>query len=714
MKDLEYILNKYKEDGFSEDKIKKIEEAYNYALKKHEGKKRKDGTDFITHPLKVARILCDLNVDEVTIIAALVHETISESDATSKELEKLFGSEVSHIVVSLTKINRLKLSDDSESSGLYLRKVLVGLSEDPRVLIIKLADRLHNMRTLDYLPVDKQKQKAMETMNVLIPIAHRLGINSIKSELEDLSLKYSKPEVYESILEKLDGTREELNNVLNEMIESVSEILSSHNIKFKIKGRVKSVYSIYTKLCTGRKWSDIYDILAMRAIVDDVSDCYLAAGLIHAKYRPIPKRFKDYIAMPKANMYQSLHTSVFGIDGHIFEIQLRTKEMDDIAENGIASHWSYKEHTSSNIKNIMDQKLEMYKNLIDSYNEDVSDDVFKEHMEDELLSDLIYVFTPKGDVMELPTGSTPIDFAYRIHTNVGEKMVGAIVNESIVPIDYKLQDGDIVKIKTDPNSMPNKDWLNIVKTSQAKNKIKSYFSKVDKEKYIELGNNLLEKEIRKQKLSFKEVMSEEHLNKLYKDLKVKSIEEIYLNIGSLRYTPSYIINLIYEDKKNVQDILLDKVLNNNKTTTKNNYKKDILVAGYDDILVNIADCCHPVKGDEIIGYITKGNGVTIHKKNCINIKNINDRLINVNWNLDSDNTYISKLKIITNNDYNNMLDIITKASLKNVIVTSINEFNKNNTHGYNITIKVKDKNILDSFIESIRILSYVSKVELED
>ena len=714
MKDLEYILNKYKEEGFSEDKIKKIEEAYDYAFKKHEGKKRKDGNDFITHPLKVARILCDLNVDEVTIIAALVHETISESDATNKELEKLFGSEVSHIVVSLTKINKLKLSDDSESSGLYLRKVLVGLSEDPRVLIIKLADRLHNMRTLDYLPVDKQKQKAMETMNVLIPIAHRLGINSIKSELEDLSLKYSKPEVYESILEKLDGTREELNNVLNEMIESVSEILSSHNIKFKIKGRVKSVYSIYTKLCTGRKWSDIYDILAMRAIVDDVSDCYLAAGLIHAKYRPIPKRFKDYIAMPKANMYQSLHTSVFGIDGHIFEIQLRTKEMDDIAENGIASHWSYKEHTSSNIKNIMDQKLEMYKNLIDSYNEDVSDDVFKEHMEDELLSDLIYVFTPKGDVMELPTGSTPIDFAYRIHTNVGEKMVGAIVNESIVPIDYKLQDGDIVKIKTDPNSMPNKDWLNIVKTSQAKNKIKSYFSKVDKEKYIELGNNLLEKEIRKQKLSFKEVMSEEHLNKLYKDLKVKSIEEIYLNIGSLRYTPSYIINLIYEDKKNVQDILLDKVLNNNRTTTKNNYKKDILVAGYDDILVNIADCCHPVKGDQIIGYITKGNGVTIHKKNCINIKNINDRLINVNWNLDSDNTYISKLKIITNNDYNNMLDIITKASLKNVIVTSINEFNKNNTHGYNITIKVKDKNILDSFIESIRILSYVSKVELED
>ena len=713
MNDINYILNKYEEEGFSEDKLNKIKEAYQYALDKHKGKKRKDGSDFITHPLSVARILCDIHVDDITIISALVHETISESDSTQEELEKLFGSEVGHIVESLTKINKLKLNDDSESSSLYLRKVLVGLSEDPRVLIIKLADRLHNMRTLDYLPLYKQKQKAMETMNVLIPIAHRLGINSIKSELEDLSLKYSKPDVYQSILEKLDGTREELNNVLNDMLESVSEILSSHGIKFKIKGRVKSVYSIYTKLCTGRKWSDIYDILAMRAIVDNVSDCYLAAGLIHAKYRPIPNRFKDYIAMPKSNMYQSLHTSVFGTDGHIFEIQLRTKEMDDIAENGIASHWSYKEHTSSNIKNIMDQKLEMYKNIIDSYNEDVSDDVFKEHVEDELLSDLIYVFTPKGDVMELPKGSTPIDFAYRIHTNVGDKMVGAIVNENIVPIDYKLQDGDIVKIKTDQSSSPNKDWLNIVKTSQAKNKIKSYFSKIDKEKYTELGSNLLEKEIRKQKLSFKDVMSEEHLNKLYKDLKLKNIDEIYLSIGSLRYTPSYIINLIYEDKKNVQDILLDKVLNNNKIDKKNVYKKDILVQGCDDILVSIADCCHPVKGDEIIGYITKGNGVTVHKKDCINIKDIKERLIEVNWNLSSDNTYISNLKIITNDNHNNMLEIITKASLKNIIVTSINEFNKNNIHGYNVILKVKDKETLNNFMESIRILPFVSSITLE-
>ena len=694
MEIIEYIIEKYKNEGLEDCKLDKIKEAYLYAKDKHEGKMRKSGEEFIEHPLNVAKILCDINVDDTAIVAALVHETVSESDATIEELEDLFGSDVSIIVDSLTKINKLKLSDNSESSSTYLKKVLVGMSEDVRVLIIKLADRLHNMRTLSYLPLEKQKQKAMETMNVLIPIAHRLGINSIKSELEDLCLRYTKPDVYQSILEKLDGTREELNKVLNEMLESVSEILSSHNIKFKIKGRVKSVYSIYTKLCTGRKWSDIYDILAMRAIVEDVSDCYLAAGLIHSKFRPIPKRFKDYIAMPKANMYQSLHTSVFGEDGHIFEIQIRTKDMDEIAENGIASHWSYKEHTAGNIKNLMDQKLEMYKNLIDSHATDESDEIFAKSMEEELLSDLIYVFTPKGDVMELPTGSTPIDFAFRVHTNVGEKMVGAIVNENIVPLDYVLQDGDIVKIKTDSSSKPNKDWLNIVKTTQAKNKIKSYFSKIDREKYVSLGESLIDKEVRKQKLSFKEVFTDENINKICNDLKVKNLEEVYLNVGALRYTATYIINLIYEDKKNVQDVLLDKVLNKNYEI-KNNYKKDIIVDGCDDILVNIAECCKPVKGDEIIGYITKGNGVSVHKKTCVNKKNIETRLINVSWNMDSDNSYVSKLKIYTNESKNNLIDIVTKASLKNVIV------------------KVKNKNDLEEFKESVRILPFVVKVELE-
>ena len=316
--------------------------------------------------------------------------------------------------------------------------------------------------------------------------------------------------------------------------------------------------------------------------------------------------------------------------------------------------------------------------------------------------------------MEMPVGATPIDFAYRIHTNVGEKMVGAIVNEKIVQLDYQLQDGDIVKIKTDPNSKPNKDWLNIVKTTQAKNKIKSYFSKQDREKYIELGESLLEKEIRKQKLSIKEVINDKNIEKICRDLKVKDLDEIYLNIGSLRYTATYIINLIYEDKKNVQDVLLDKVLNNKRIDRTNIYKKDIIVDGCDDILVNIADCCHPVKGDEIIGYITKGYGVSVHKKTCKNLKGIDSRLISVSWNSEADNTYIAKLKVITNNTDNNVLSIVTNASLKNVTITSINEFNKYNITGYNVIIKVKDKDNLDNFVESLNMLSFVIKVELED
>lgn len=711
MNRLNYLLDKYKSLGYTESSLDKIKEAYNFALEKHKGKKRKSGDDFVVHPIEVAIILSDLNMDDITIIAALVHETTIESDATLEELETLFGEDVRKIVESLTKINRLKLNDDSESSSLYLRKVLVGLAEDPRVLIIKLADRLHNMRTLDMLSQEKQKQKATETLNVLIPIAHRLGINSIKSELEDLCLKYLKPDVYQGILDKLDGTREELNNVLNEMIENVSEILTENNIKFTIKGRVKSVHSIYTKLSTGKKWSDIYDILAMRAIVEKESDCYLAVGLIHAKYRPVPKRFKDYISMPKSNMYQSLHTSVFGCGGHIFEIQLRTKEMDEIAENGIASHWSYKEHSSGAIKNLMDQKLELYRNIIESHKEDETDDIFAKSMKDEFLSDVIYVFTPKGDVMEFPQGATPIDFAYRVHSDVGEHTVGAIVNENIVPLDYELQDGDIVKIKTDINSSPNKDWLNIVKTTQAKNKIRSYFSKIDREKYINLGKDLLEKEIRKQKLLFKEVLNNQNIEKLCKDLKIKDLDELYLNIGSLRYTATYIINLIYEDKKNVQDILLDKVLN--KSESKNmNYKKDIIVAGYDDILVTIADCCHPVKGDEIIGYVTKGNGVTIHKKDCNNIKGIESRLIDVEWNSKTDNTYITKLKIITTDINNNLVNIVNCASQKNISISSITELKKDLNFGYNVSIKVKNKDDLENFVESIRILPFVLKIEI--
>lgn len=706
---IEYILKKAKANDYTKIELETISEAYKFAKKAHDGQKRKNGDKQIDHCLTVAGIVADLNVDATTIVAALIHETYHLSGVSLEIIEAKFGNQVKIIIDNLAKLKKLKLTDDNESSSIYLRKVLVGISEDVRVLIIKLADRLHNMRTADALNEKVRKQKAKETIEVLIPIAHRLGINSIKSELEDLCLKHSKPDIYNEILEKLDGTRESLTSSLEEMKNNISEILTDHEIEFEIKSRLKSVYSIYTKLTTGRKWSDIYDILALRLIVPTESDCYLAVGLIHSKYRSIPKRFKDFIAMPKANMYQSLHTAVFGASGHIFEVQLRTPEMDEMAEHGIASHWSYKEH-KSNIQNIMEQKLELFRNIIESNIEEKSDEIFAQNMNEEFLKEQIYVFTPKGDVMELPNGATPIDFAYRIHSGVGDKTVGAIVNDVIVPLNYELNDGDIVKINTSTTAKPSKQWLKFIKTSQAKNKIKSYFSKKDRENYITRGKELLEKEVRKQKLSISEVLSTDNINKVLKDLKISNYDELLLSIGSLRYTAVYIINLIFEDKKSVEDIMLSRV--SKISDKKPSYKNDVIVSGTDNILVSMAACCNPVPGNPIIGFVTKGKGVTVHKKDCSNIKNESNRLIDVSWNenLSLTSFYNVKLIIKTNTLNNHILEIVTKASLKNVSITSIKEFNMGKALDYEVTVKVRNNEELDNYIEELNQTKFVLEV----
>lgn len=671
--------------------LDRIKKAYAFALKEHEGRKRLTNEDYITHPLNVANILLNLNVDVTTIEGALLHETINNGSATEEQIEELFGKEVKNIVVSISKINRLELSDNSDSSAVYLRKVLVGLSEDVRILYVKLADRLHNMRTIWAVNEKKQKRKANETMTVLVPIAHRLGINSIKSELEDICLRYLKPDVYKDIEEKLANTRMELNTSLNEMKEQITDILATHDLQFEIKGRVKSVYSIYNKLNKGKKWNDIYDFLALRVILEKESDCYLAVGLVHSKFRPIPKRFKDYIAMPKENMYQSLHTTVFGVDGHLFEVQFRTFEMDEIAEKGLASHWSYKEKGAKKVQNIMEQKLEMFRSAIEASESEENDGAFaNDIIQNDFLSELIYVFTPKGDVVELPKGSTPIDFAYRIHSNIGDKTVGAIVNEVMVPLTYELQDNDIVKIKTNNNASPNKDWLNIAKTSQAKSKIKAFFSKQDRVKYVEKGKEILEKELRKKKLIFNEILSDKNIEKICKDLKLKDLEDIYLSIGSLRYTAGYIINLTNEEKHNVQDALIEKMTSNNYFKHKENYKSDIIVSGADDILVSLAKCCHPIKGDEIVGYITKGEGIVIHKKTCFNILDKTERLVDVTWNNTSSNSYFTTLNIEVIEGKNYLLDILTIASMKNIVIDSAKTIDLNNKIRYEIVIKVKN------------------------
>ena len=682
-----------------------IKRAYEYALKEHAGMKRLSGDDFITHPLEVTKILMDLNVDDVTIIASFLHEVINNGNTTYEELQNEFGEEVAMIVNSVSKINKLELPDNNESSIIYLRKILVGLAEDVRVLYIKLADRLHNMRTNWAINPAKQKEKANETMTILVPIAHRLGINSIKSELENLSLYYLKPDVYNDILEKLNNTVAELDSYLEEMKESIIELLREAGITFEIKGRVKSVYSIYNKLNNGKEWDKIYDILALRVFVDTEAECYQVIGLIHSRFRPMPKRFKDYIASPKENMYQSLHTTVFGVEGKVFEIQVRTYEMDEIAEKGVASHWSYKEKGTKKIQNIMEQKLEMFRNVIEaSINE--SDVDFENAVTTNIFSESIYTYTPKGDVIELPVGSTPIDFAYRIHSRVGDTTVGAIVNDQIVPLSYELQNDDVVNIKTNSNATPNKDWINIAKTNQAKNKIKAYFSKKDKEEYITKGKDILEKELRKRKLAFSDVLTNDAISKITKDLKLKDLDDIYLAIGSLRYTAGYIINLTSNDKKSLEDAFLER----KRDLPKINYKSDILVEGTGNIMVNIAKCCMPIKGDDIIGYITKGQGISVHKKTCPNVPDDSERLISVSWNQDSTNYYYTNIYVTIKDTKDILAELITEVGKKDSLVRSCRTIERENNLVYELNVRITDKEELEKIENALLKLSGVIDV----
>ena len=610
---------------------KLISKAYLFAFEKHFGQKRLSGEDYIVHPLNVAYILSDINADASTICAAILHDTIEDCDVTYDDIVKKFGKEIADLVNGVTKINKLKFTCDNEAVIANHRKIIVGLSEDVRILIIKLADRLHNMRTLWILSEKSQKANAKETLDILTPIAHRLGMNQIKSELEDLSLRYYKPDVYFSIVEKLNQTRKERDLIVEKMMAGVSELLNKEGIKHEIKGRAKSIYSIYKKLDKGKKFSDIYDLLALRVFVNTEQECYQTLGIIHSKYRPIPKRFKDYIAMPKTNMYQSLHTTVFGLEGYLFEIQIRTYEMDEIAERGIASHWSYKEN-GSNVKaamqNAMEQKLQFFREIMELKEEESNAEDFVRSVQEDVLKNTIYVFTPKGDVIELPQGSTPIDFAYRVHSGVGDTMVGALVNGNIVSLDYVLNDGDIIKINTNKNSAgPSREWIDIAFTSQAKNKIKSFYNKIDKEEYLKQGTDLLQKEVRKRKIPFAEFFNNDNLAKLFDEYHVGDLNELHINIGNGRLSPIQIVNTYASTGRTKEEIILDKV--NNVERKPVAAKNDIIVRGIDEIKANIAACCKPIPGDEIVGYISKGNGINVHRTVCPNVNEEEARIIDI-------------------------------------------------------------------------------------
>ncbi len=695
---LEEKLKTYIND---EEDLNLIKRAYNYASVKHFGEKRLTGEDYITHPLSVAYILTSINADATTIAAALLHDVFYVSDAEEDEVKEQFGDDILSIVKGVTKINRLKFSGDSQSIIKNQRKILVGLSEDVRVIIIKLADRLHNMKTIYALDERKQKETSRETLDVLAPIAHRLGMNHMKQELEELSLRYLKPDEYYDIVEKLNATKTQRDQSVAKMCENVSELLNKHGIKHEIKGRSKSIYSIFKKLDKGKRFSDIYDLLALRVFVNTEEECYQALGIIHSKYRPKPNRFKDYIAMPKTNMYQSLHTTVFGFDGQLYEIQIRTYEMDRIAENGIASHWSYKEKGSSKLamQNDMEQKLQFFKSIMELKRDNPEN--FEVSLDDDVLKTTIYVFTPMGDVIELPPGSTPIDFAYRVHTKVGDTMTGAIVNNKMVSLDYVLENNDVVKIITNSNKGPNREWLEIAKTSQAKSKIKNYFNKIDKDENIKLGEEIFLKELKKRRLALSN-FDDDVLEKL----KYSSLNELYSSIGSGKTNVEAIFDNLVRENLSKEEVLLSK------TSAKESTHKDgiISVKGIDDIKVNIAGCCKPIPGDKIAGFITKGNGITIHRINCPNIADSNERLIDVNWN-DTDSKFSSTIMIYTSLTNDLLLKIVSKAANKNIGIQSINNTKSLSGGTIELTILVNDTEELVKFMNDIRCISEVKEVE---
>lgn len=695
-----------------QEKLNLITRSYRFAFEYHLGEKRLTGEDYIIHPLNVASILADIKADYETIVAALLHEVLEEGKVTEETLKDEFGENIATLVRAVTKINRLSFSGDNEAVIANHRKIIVGLSEDVRVIIIKLADRLHNMRTLWAIPEKSQKEKAKETLDVLTPIAHRLGMNKIKAELEDLSLRYYKPDVYFQIVEKLNQSKIERDALVLDMQNSVSDLLTEHNIKHEIKGRAKSIYSIYKKMDKGKRFSDIYDIFALRVFVDTEQECYQALGIIHSKFKPIPKRFKDYVAMPKTNMYQSLHTTVFGLDGNLFEIQIRTYEMDQIAENGIASHWSYKEHGSNvkaSLQSEMEQKLQFFKSIIE-LREGSSEEEFVKSVREDVFKDTIYVFTPKGDVVELPNGSTPIDFAYKVHSGVGDKMVGAIVNNNIVPLDYELKDNDIIKINTNKNSLgPNREWMNMAKTSQAKNKIRAFFNRVDKDEYVHTGEEMLAKELRKRKIANNDFYSDEKINKLLLDFKCVDLTEIYNNIGNGKFTTTQIINDIYEENDTKEDIILRKT--QDKEVDLATIKADVIVEGIDDIKVNIASCCKPVPSDRIVGYITKGYGITIHRMVCPNVEALNERIIDVHWNEKISKKYPTTILVHASEEKNVLMDIIAKTSNSDISVESIKNIQTSDNHLYHITVLVDSKEKLIKFMNDINSIPNILDVE---
>ncbi|KEH98145.1 RelA/SpoT family protein [Clostridium massiliodielmoense] len=657
---LEDLLQKIDENCNNVDKDIIIK-AYNYAKNAHKKQKRISGEPYIIHPVEVACILAEMGLDENTIAASLLHDVIEDTDYTYEDVERDFNSEVANLVEGVTKLGKIKFKTKEEQQSENVRKMLLAMTKDIRVILIKLADRLHNMRTLKYMTVEKQKEKAKETLDIYAPLAHRLGISKVKWELEDLALRYLNPNEYYDLVRKVAEKRKEREEYIERIIHELKEKLDEAGIKSEIEGRPKHFYSIYRKMVIKNKTIDqIFDLTAVRILVEDVKDCYAVLGMVHTMYKPIPGRFKDYIAMPKPNMYQSLHSTVIGPQGKPFEIQIRTYEMHYTSEYGIAAHWKYKEGEKNSDKDF-EAKLAWLREVLEWQRETSNPEEFMEDFKIDMFSDEVFVFTPKGDVINLPSDSTPIDFAYRIHTDIGHRCIGGKVNGRIVPLDYHLKTGEIVEVLTSPTPKgPSISWLNMTKSNQAKSKIKSWFKKEKRHENIEKGKELVEKEAKRQGINFGKVAKGNNLESLFKKYNFHNLDDLYVAVSIGGITAAAIVNKLIghiksqEREEHKENETIDDIKEQLKSATVNKKRKNspgIQVKGIDNVMIRFSKCCNPVPGDPIMGYITKGRGVSVHRQDCKNVKalivNDGNRIVDVAW--EDENTrkseYITEIEV---------------------------------------------------------------------
>lgn len=718
---IEDVLDKMKKNNKKSD-LKLIRRAYDFAKEKHGNQLRKSGEPYIIHPVQVAYILAGLELDDATICAALLHDVAEDTEVTIKDIAKEFSSEIAEMVDGVTKLGNLKYTSAEEQQVENYRKMFLAMGKDIRVILIKLADRLHNMRTLKFLRRDRQLAISKETQDLYAPLANRLGMYSLKWELEDLSFKYLNPDEYREIVEGIDKKRGERLQFINQIVEQINEELKRQKIKAEITGRAKHLYSIYRKMQRDNKSLDqIYDLFALRILVDNVKDCYAALGVVHELYNPMPGRFKDYISVPKPNMYQSLHTTLIGPKGTPFEVQIRTYEMHRIAEFGIAAHWAYKEANKfkKTSVTVQDDKLAWLREALE-WQKDMQDpQEFLNTLKTELFVDEVYVFTPKGQIKVLPRGATPIDFAYCIHAEIGHHMTGCKINSKMMPIITALKNGDIVEIITsDQSKGPSRDWLKFVKSTSAKNKIQSWFKKTQRAENIEKGKDLIEKEIKRIGISYSKIFKNEYVQVALDRYKFNSVEDMYSAVGFGAITASKVIAKILEVyKKDNQDEYIEQTLEeliNERTRKTKPSSVGIVVKGIDNCLVRLSKCCNPVPGDEIVGFITRGRGVSVHRKDCVNVKDLisqEDRMIDVYWYNEQNSSYNVDIEILANERNGLLADIIKQiASVKTRLVAVNSKVNKEKIVVTEVTVEVENLDDLNNILKALRKIDNVYEV----